>query len=327
MLKYFPLWPDQASTFAGNVDALYAFLVLMSAVLFVLISATAITFSVVYRRRPGVEATPIEGSTILELTWSVIPFLVMMVIFVWGAVIFFEERTPPRDAVELYAVAKQWMWKFEHPEGQREINELHVPMGRNIKIIMTSQDVIHSLYLPAMRIKQDVLPGRYTTLWFNATKAGEYHLFCAEYCGTQHSLMGGKIVVMQPADYEAWLNGGSGRTSLVATGQKLFTELGCATCHRSEGQGRGPMLAGIFGNKQLLQDGRLIKVDEDYIRESILNPQAKIVSGFQPIMPTFQGQVSEEQLVSLVAYVKSLKAADGTAAATATAQVQPRQVK
>ena len=221
-------------------------------------------------------------------------------------------------------MAKQWMWKFEHPEGQREINELHVPVGRNIKIIMTSQDVIHSLFLPAMRIKQDVLPGRYTTLWFNATKVGEFHLFCAEYCGTQHSLMGGKIVVMPAAEYEAWLNGGNGRTSLVATGQKLFTELGCVTCHRSDVQGRGPMLAGIFGKQQLMQDGRLIKVDEDYVRESILYPQAKIVSGFQPIMPTFQGQVSEEQLVSLVAYVKSLKLPEGQ---STTAQVPPGQGK
>jgi len=324
MLKYFPLWPDQASTFAGSVDGLYTFLVLVSITMFVLIGVAALTFAVVYRRREGVEATPIEGSTILELIWSVIPFIVFMIIFAWGAAIYFDERTPPRDAVEMYAVAKQWMWKFEHPEGQREINELHVPLGRNIKIIMTSQDVIHSLYFPAMRIKQDVLPGRYTTLWFNATKVGEFHLFCAEYCGTQHSNMIGRIVVMQPAEYELWLNGGNnGRTSLVSTGQKLFAELGCSTCHKFDVQGRGPMLAGIFGKQQLMQDGRLIKVDEDYIRESILNPQAKIVSGFQPIMPTFQGQVSEEQLVSLVAYVKSLKAeTQGT-----VAQAQPQQVK
>jgi cytochrome c oxidase subunit 2 len=221
-------------------------------------------------------------------------------------VIFFKERTPPRGATEVYVVAKQWMWKLQHEEGQREINELHVPVGRDVKMIMTSQDVIHSFYVPAFRIKQDVLPGRYTTFWFHAVKPGAYHLFCAEYCGTQHSGMIGQVVVMEPAQYEAWLGGGAPAAPLAVTGQKLFNELGCSTCHRSDTQGRGPDLAGIFAKPVMLEDGRVVIADENYVRESILSPAAKVVKGFKPIMPAFQGMVSEEQLNALVAYVKSL---------------------
>ena len=229
-----------------------------------------------------------------------------MAIFVWGAVIYFYERTPPRDASEVYVVAKQWMWKLQHQEGPREINELHVPVGRNVKLIMTSQDVIHSFYVPAFRIKQDVLPGRYTTAWFRPTKAGTYHLFCAEYCGTQHSGMIGQVVVLEPAQYQAWLSGGGAAGSMASNGQNIFLQLGCSTCHRSDTQGRGPNLVGLFGKPVQLEDGRMVTADENYIRESILAPGAKIVSGFKPIMPVFQGLVSEDQLNALVAYVKSL---------------------
>jgi cytochrome c oxidase subunit 2 len=228
-----------------------------------------------------------------------------MAIFVWGAVVYFKERTPPADSTEVYVVAKQWMWKVEHAEGQREINELHVPVGRDVKLIMTSQDVIHSFYIPAFRIKQDVLPGRYTVEWFRATKSGVYHLFCAEYCGTQHSGMVGSIIVQEPAEYEAWINGGS-TGPLSANGEKIFAELGCATCHRSDTQGRGPNLEGVFGKPVQLEDGRTVTADENYLRECILDPGAKRVKGFQPIMPTFQGLVSEEQVNALVAYIKSI---------------------
>ena len=306
MFGHLPLWPENASTNAGNVDALYIFLLLVSGIMTVLIFAVLTAFAVRFRKRRGQRAVQIEGSTHLEITWSIIPFCVMLVFFVWGAVIFFQERTPPQDATEVYTVAKQWMWKFEHREGQREINELHVPIGRDVKMIMTSQDVIHSFFVPAFRIKQDVLPGRYTTLWFHATKAGTYHLFCAEYCGTQHSGMIGWVVVMEPRDYEAWMSGGGGNQPLAVTGQKLFSELGCVTCHRSDTQGRGPNLAGVFGKPVLLEDGRTVTADENYVRESILEPGAKIVQGFKPVMPTFQGQLSDEQLNTLVAYVKSL---------------------
>jgi cytochrome c oxidase subunit 2 len=306
MFGHLPLWPESASTNAGNVDALYIFLLLVSGIMTVLILTVLAVFAVRFRRRRGQRAVQIEGSHQLELTWSIIPFCVMMVFYIWGAVLYFQERTPPQDATEVYTVAKQWMWKFEHKGGQREINELHVPVGRDVKMIMTSQDVIHSFFVPAFRIKQDVLPGRYTTLWFHATKAGTYHLFCSQYCGTEHSGMIGWVVVMEARDYEAWMTGAAGNQPLAVTGQKLFSELGCVTCHRSDTQGRGPNLAGVFGKPVLLEDGRAVTADENYVRESILEPGAKIVQGFKPVMPTFQGQVNDEQLNALVDYVKSL---------------------
>ena len=317
MFDNFPLWPSRASSTAGNVDALFIFLIIVSGLMTLLVFSAIVYFAARYRYRKGVLAEPIDGSTPLELTWSIIPMLVFMVIFAFGAVVYFKSRTPPRDSTEVYVVAKQWMWKLEHAEGQREINELHVPVGRDVKLIMTSQDVIHSFFVPAFRMKQDVLPGRYTVAWFRATKAGTYHLFCAEYCGTQHSGMIGSIIVQEPAAYEAWMSGGS-TGPLSATGEKIFSELGCVTCHRSDTQGRGPNLQGVFGTPVLLEDGRTLTADENYVRESILDPGAKVVKGFKPVMPTFQGLVSEEQLNALVAYVKSLASAQaGTKTATA----------
>jgi cytochrome c oxidase subunit 2 len=322
MFDNFPLWPSQASSAAGNVDALFIFLLIVSGMMTLLIFTAVVYFAARYRHRKGVLAEQIEGSTPLELTWSIIPMGVFMVIFAWGAVVYFKSRTPPRDSTEVYVVAKQWMWKLEHAEGQREINELHVPVGRDVKLIMTSQDVIHSFYVPAFRMKQDVLPGRYTVAWFHATKPGTYHLFCAEYCGTQHSGMIGSIVVQEPAEYEAWMSGGTSGP-LSATGEKIFAELGCVTCHRTDTQGRGPNLQGVFGKPVLLEDGRTVTADENYIRESILDPGAKVVNGFKPVMPTFQGLVSEEQLNALVAYVKSLAPAGPAGAKTAMAAPQP----
>jgi len=313
MFDNLPLWPARASSGAGNVDALYIFLVLVAGFMCVAIFSLIVLFALRYRRQAGREAEQIEGSNALEITWSVVPLGIFMVIFAWGAVIYFQERTPPRGATEIYVVAKQWMWKLEHVEGQREINELHVPVGRDIEMIMTSQDVIHSFYVPAFRIKQDVLPGRYTTAWFRATKPGVYHLFCAEYCGSQHSGMIGQVVVMEPAQYEAWLSGGNTSGSLASNGQNIFQQLGCVTCHRADTQGRGPNLVGVFGKPVMLEDGRTVVADENYIRESILSPSAKVVKGFKPIMPVFQGLVSEEQLTELVAYVKSLSAPPGAA--------------
>ena len=306
---------------AGTVDALYAFLVVLSLFMTAVIFLVILVFATKYRRRHGRQAEQIHGSTILEIAWSVIPMGIFLVIFIWGAVIFYLERTPPRGADEIYVVAKQWMWKLQHTGGQREINELHVPVGRDIKMIMTSQDVIHSFYVPAFRIKQDVLPGRYTTAWFHATKTGTYHLFCAEYCGTSHSGMIGQVVVMEPAQYQAWLAGGGTSGSLAQNGQSMFQQLGCNTCHRFDVQGRGPNLIGVFGKPVLLEDGRTVIADENYIRESILNPAAKIVSGFKPVMPVFQGLVNEEQLNSLVEYVKSLSQAPSGAAGTPTSSL------
>jgi cytochrome c oxidase subunit II len=318
MFNNFPLWPDRASTMAGNVDALFIFLLIVSGMITLLIFTTVVYFAARYRHRSGVPAEQIEGSNGLEVTWTVIPFFVFIAIFAWGATIFFKSRTPPRDSTEVYVVAKQWMWKIEHAEGQREINELHVPVGRDVKLIMTSQDVIHSFFIPAFRMKQDVVPGRYTMAWFRATKPGTYHLFCSQYCGTQHSGMIGNIVVMDPAQYEAWMSGGAGGP-LSASGEKIFAELGCSTCHRSDTQGRGPNLIGVFGKPVLLEDGRTVTADENYIRESILDPGAKVVKGFRPVMPTFQGLVSEEQLNALIAYVKSLSNAGPNGPKTAAA--------
>ena len=321
MFSNFPLWPEQASTMAGRVDALYIFLLIVSGMMTLLIFTAVVFFGIRFRHRRGVLAEQIEGSLPLELTWSIIPMFVFMAIFAFGAIVFFHERTPPRDATEVYVVAKQWMWKLEHAEGQREINELHVPVGRDVKLIMTSQDVIHSFYVPAFRLKQDVLPGKYTTLWFKATKAGTYHLFCAEYCGTQHSGMIGSVVVMEPAQYEAWMNGGTSGP-LSATGEQVFTQMGCATCHKADATGRGPSLHGVFGKPVLMEDGRSVMADENYIRSCILDPNSRRLKGYLPIMPTFQGLLSEEQVNALVAYVKSIGGDKPAVAPAKTASAQ-----
>jgi cytochrome c oxidase subunit 2 len=302
-----PFIPESASTQSSNVDALYFYLCGVTAFFTLLITAVIVFFVIRYRRRTPFEVPrPIEGSHRLETLWSVIPFVIAMSFFVWGAGIYFKNSRPPKDALEVYVVGKQWMWKFQHTTGQREINELHVPIGRKIKLIMTTEDVIHDLFVPAFRIKADVVPGKYTTEWFEATKPGRYHLFCAEYCGMNHSQMGGWIVVMDPTDFNYWLSGNANQ-SPAAAGQQIYQTLGCASCHGANGEGgRGPALVGVFGSQVQLSGGAPIKADEGYIRESILNPQAKLVAGYGPIMPTFQGQVNEEQVVQILAYIKSL---------------------
>jgi cytochrome c oxidase subunit II len=308
MLSGPPLFPESASTMSSRVDALYFFLIGVSAFFAILIAGLIVYYAVKYRRRsPDAVGTNIHGGLALELTWTIVPFLITMVIFVWGASVFFAMSHPPAETLNVYVVGKQWMWKFQHLDGQREINELHVPVGRAVKLIMTSEDVIHDVFVPAFRVKADVLPGRYTNIWFQPTKPGRYHLFCAEYCGTRHSGMIGEVVVMEPTDYQAWLGGGTSEGSLASAGEKLFQDLACNTCHRPDAQGRGPVLQGLFGKTQTLQSGEKIVVDEAYVRESILNPGAKITAGFQPIMPAFQGLVTEEQLLELVEYVKSLQ--------------------
>ena len=306
-MQSIPFIPESASTYSGDVDALYFYISGVTVFFTLLISLVIIFFVVRYRRRdPSEIPRPIEGSTKLETLWSVIPLLIAMTIFVWSAKVYYTQYRPPKNAIEVYVVGKQWMWKFQHATGQREINELHVPVGRKIKLIMATEDVIHDLFIPAFRIKTDVVPGRYTTLWFEATKPGRYHLFCAEYCGMNHSGMGGWVVVMEPTEYENWLSGNANQMSPAAAGQQMFESLGCASCHGANAEGgRGPALLGLFGSNVTLSNGQTM-ADEAYIRESILNPQAKIVTGFGPIMPSFQGQVNEEQLLQLVAYMKSL---------------------
>jgi len=306
-MQSIPFIPESASTYSGDVDALYFYISGVTVFFTLLISLIIIFFVIKYRRRdPSEIPRPIEGSTKLETLWSVVPLVIAMTIFVWGAKVYYTQYRPPKNAIEVYVVAKQWMWKFQHATGQREINELHVPVGRKVKLIMATEDVIHDLFIPAFRIKADVVPGRYTTEWFEATKPGRYHLFCAEYCGMNHSGMGGWVVVMEPTEYENWLSGNVNQMSPAAAGKQMFESMGCASCHGPNAEGgRGPALLGLFGSNVVLNNGQT-KADEAYIRESILNPQAKIVTGFGPIMPSFQGQVNEEQLLQLVAYMKSL---------------------
>jgi cytochrome c oxidase subunit 2 len=309
MFSGFSLFPEQASTMASRVDALYFFLVGLSGFFSILIAGLIVYFAVKFRRRtPQSVGAQIHGGMLLEITWSVIPLIITMGIFVWGASVFFAMSRPPDETLNVYVVGKQWMWKFQHLDGQREINELHVPVGRPVKMIMTSEDVIHDFFVPAFRVKADVIPGRYTSVWFQPTKPGRYHLFCAEYCGTRHSGMIGQVVVLDPSEYQTWLSGGTPEGSLASAGAKLFADLACNTCHRPDAQGRGPVLEGLFGNTVTLQSGETLTVDESYIRQSILTPSARIAAGFQPIMPTFQGLVTEEQLLELIEYVKSLKA-------------------
>ena len=301
------LFPEQASTFAPDVDHLLYFLLAVAAFFTLAIFCAIFYFAIRYRRRSENELPgAIHGGMALEILWSVIPFGLTMVMFTWGASIYFNESRPPDNALDIYVVGKQWMWKLEHLGGQREINELHIPVGRAVRLTMTSEDAIHSFFVPAFRTKQDAVPGRYTTTWFKPTKVGKYHLFCAEYCGTNHSRMGGWVYVMAPRDYEAWLSGGASGGSLAENGQKLFDELACGNCHKPDGSGRCPSLTGLFGKTVQLAGGATVKADEGYIRESILQPQAKIVAGYGPIMPTFQGLVTEEGVLQLIEYIKSL---------------------
>ena len=307
MLTELPLFPQQASVQAGQVDAIYFFMVAVTALFSLLIAGLIVFFAVKYRRRHDDEVgAAIHGSLALELLWTIIPLFIAMGMFGWGAKVFFDLYRVPAGAMEVFVVGKQWMWKVQHSSGQREINELHVPVGRPVKLIMGSEDVIHSFYIPAFRVKADVIPGRYNTMWFQATKPGRYHLFCAEYCGTRHSGMIGSVVALEPSEFQSWLGGGAAADSPVAAGEKLFQSLACNTCHLADGKGQGPSLNGLFGHQVALEGGGKVTADEAYIRESIVLPQAKIVAGFKPVMPPFQGMVTEEQLLQLIAYLKSL---------------------
>ena len=299
---------------APRTDALLAYLLVVTAVFVTLIAAMILFFMIRYRRNGTEDHVPdVHGSLSLEIAWSVIPFGLSMVAFFWGASLYASLRRPPADALEVDVIGKQWMWKLQHMEGRREIDELHVPVGRPVKLMMTSEDVIHSFYVPAFRVKQDVIPGRYSSLWFEATKPGTYHLFCAEYCGTLHSGMIGRVVAMEPAAFEAWLAGetAGGNVPVAVAGEDVFRAQGCGTCHRADGSGQGPTLAGLFGRTVTLESGATVTADDGYLRESIVNPQAKIVAGYKPVMPTFQGLLSEEDVMRLLAYVKSLKADGG----------------
>jgi cytochrome c oxidase subunit 2 len=314
----FPLFPPAASSVSTEVDLLYLFISSVSAFFVVLVAVLVLVFAIKYRRRhPDEVGADIHGSLALELTWTFIPFVLAMVMFFWGADLYFRLARPPADAMEMFVVGKQWMWKVQHPDGVREINEMHVPINRNIRITLASEDVLHDYSIPAMRVKMDVVPGKLTTMWFRATTPGTYHLFCAEYCGTKHSGMIGQVIAMEPQAYEAWLSGGTGGPAVppAQAGERLFTELACITCHSGDASGRGPSLAGVPGSMVPLADGSEVLADDNYLRESIMMPFVKVVRGYQPIMPPFQGVVSEEGLMQLIAYMKTLKSSGAPAPA------------
>jgi len=270
----------------------------------VLIFGLIFFFAIKYRRRSKDEIPPqIEGNLALEIIWTVIPAGLCVVMFVWASGLFFRNSRPPAASNEIFVIGQQWMWKVQHPEGIQEIDELHVPVGVPIKLTMTSQDVIHDFGIPAFRIKKDVLPGQYTSEWFTATKTGRFHLFCDQYCGTGHSAMIGWVIVMTTTDYARWLSGGVASRSMSDVGAELYVRYGCDTCHS---RGKGPPFAGLYGSFVKLTTGQTVIVDDAYIRNYILTPSSQRVVGYAPVMPTFQGQLEEEQILQLTAYIKSL---------------------
>jgi cytochrome c oxidase subunit 2 len=323
MNSSFRTFPEAQSHYAEQVDWLYAYLNIVSLVFSVLILALIIVFSVKFKRKSQDDRVPWKHEGfLLEIVGSVIPFVLIMVMFVWGTKLYFHHRVPPEDAMEILVTGKQWMWKIQHPNGRKEINELHVPVGVPVKLTMTSEDVIHSFFIPNLRIKQDVLFGRYTRLWFEANKVGNSHLFCAEYCGTEHSRMVGTVYIMPPSEYDDWVSGESAlaNVSPVEAGEKLFTTQGCIGCHFNGSQPdggkglQGPSMVGVFGHEIGMQSGDLILADEDYLRRSIVNPNADIVKGFKPnLMPFLAAQLTEQQIFHLIEYIKSLKASEDTA--------------
>ena len=306
VVSTFELAPESASQMAGSWDWLFLFVLALTTFFAVLIAALILVFVVKYRRRHPKEIGVDTGEHYwLEWTWSGVPMAILIFVFIWSATLFVRMSQPPADALEIHVVGKQWMWKIQQPSGRKEIDELHIPLGRPIKLEMTSQDVIHSFFVPAFRIKQDVVPGRYSYEWFTADKLGEYHLFCSQYCGTSHAAMIGTVYVMEPRDYAKWAASAAMEDRPEAAGEHLFTQYGCINCHGSQ----APSLAGIYGHSESLSDGSHVLVDDGYLRESIINSRAKMVAGYPPIMPSYQGQLSEEQLNQLIAYIKSLRAA------------------
>jgi cytochrome c oxidase subunit II len=307
MQSGFSFRQPEASSIAPAVDHLYWFLTAVLLFFTVLIFLLIFYFMIKYRRRsPDERPKAIHGSVPLEILWTSIPTVIVAVIFVWSSSLYFRNAEPPPGSMEIFVTGKQWMWKIEHPGGQREIDELHVPVGRPVKLTMTSEDVIHDFYVPAFRIKKDVLPGRYTSLWFEPTLVGTFHLFCAQYCGAFHAGMNGSIIVMKPDDFEQWLRGGVQGETMEAAGRRLLAEHGCATCHVANGSGIAPSLLGVYGHPVRLTTGQTVMADDSYIRESIVSPAAKVVMGYAPVMPSFQGQLTEEQVLDLIAYIRSL---------------------
>lgn len=303
----FHLFPPEASTSAAQVDWLYFGLTAMMIFFCAVVFLPIIYFSIRYRRGSTADrSNPSSGNNLLESGWTLFPLLVSLGFFAWGAIVYYHLERPPRHALEVQVVAKQWMWKLQHAEGKKEINELHVPLGQAVALTMTSQDVIHSFYVPAFRVKQDVVPGKYTSEWFQANRLGEYHLFCAEYCGTNHSKMIGRVVVMSPAAYEQWLTTGDTGQSIALEGGRLFREKGCSGCHEGKSVVHAPPLAGVYGKQVPLNSGEIVTADEQYIRDSILLPGKQISAGYDNLMPSFTGHISEAEIMQIIDYLKSI---------------------
>jgi cytochrome c oxidase subunit 2 len=302
----FPLFPPEASKIAPESDALYFFMVLVSLIGLTIVVLLVAGFSILYNKERHPKAVQIEGSTLLEATWTIIPLGLFLIMFVWGALLYFRIYTPPANAMNIYVVGKQWMWKAEHPGGQHEINSLHVPVNQAVQLTLISQDVFHSFSIPAFRVKREAIPGRYTTVWFEATQTGTYHLFCTQYCGTNHSQMIGDVVVMAPDDFKQWLASSTSGASLAQNGERLFASLSCNACHNTRPDARGPNLVGVYGSKLTQSDGQTVTVDDAFLRQAILEPSQHVTQGYVPIMPTYQGQISEEGVIELVEYIRNL---------------------
>ena len=304
--------PPEASTIAPRVDLLLYAVTIVTGGVTIAIFVTMIVFGIRYRagspapRADDIPALQARARRRVETAWTLIPLALFIASFAWAARLYMVRGTPPANAIELFVVAKQWMWKLQHPGGQREIDEMHIPRGQPIRLVMTSQDVIHSFFVPAFRLKQDVLPGRYTEMWFTATKTGRFHLFCAEYCGTDHARMGGDVVVMEPAEFARWLAAHPAAENMASRGADLFRHYGCSGCHGANASVHAPNLAGLFGKPVPLSNGTTVVADERYVRDSILLPEREVAAGYAPIMPSFAGQISEDDIIDLIAYIKSL---------------------
>jgi cytochrome c oxidase subunit 2 len=314
----FQLLPDQASEMAEQVDQLFGAMIGITGSVLFAIAVIIIFYLAKYRRsNRSVNRSLGNKSTLpAEVTWSVIPLFIFAGMFAWGTNIYFQKNQIPRNAIEIEVIGKQWMWKIQHPEGKKEINELHVPFGKTIKLILISQDVIHDFGLPAFRLKEDVLPGRYTTQWFTPAKIGVFPVFCNQYCGADHANMIGKVYVMEPQDYGSWLRAGPEATPIVRAGGELYRSLGCSGCHERHGIVRAPSLHGLYGQPVPLQDSRIVIADDRYLRDSILMPQYEVVASYEPVMPSFAGRLSEDQIYQLIAYIKSLAANESESASS-----------
>jgi len=305
--NWIPFWQPGVSSYGGDIDLLFIGLLTISLGVALLLFILLLVFAIRYRAGSKADRShPVRKTWYWEIGWTTLTLLGFLGLFVWGASLYLDVYRDTPDAMPIYVVDKQWMWHVQHQGGQREINELHIPVHRSVQLIMASQYVIHSFFVPAFPVKHDVVPGRYQNLWFRADKTGEFQLLCAEFCGTDHSRMIGRIVVMEPHDFETWLSHQQAPGTLAREGADLFRQLGCSGCHVGQGTVRAPALDGLFGKPVPLQDGTVVVADDRYIRDSIMYPKQQVVASFEPVMPSFAGRVSEDELIRLVAYIKSL---------------------